>query len=430
LSPAIVQVGQFALAGVVALGVVGLGTAIAARRIGEREAITEARATAVARASSSIEPALTDAILIGDPAAVEAVGTVVRLGVLDKTMVRVKLWTPEGKVVYSDEPRLIGTTYTLGAAEQASIRTGAIEAEVSNLAKPENRFERRFGRLLEVYLPVHTPSGKPLLFEAYFPYSAVSSAGSRLWRSFAPITLGALVVLQLVQVPLAASLARRLRDRLVERQHLLQRALDASEIERRRIASELHDGVVQDLAGVAYALSGSARNVADDPARAALLESSAEQVRGSIKALRTLLVELYPPNLEGEGLESALTDLLAGVRARGVESELDTSSLHEPLPAPVAQLLYRGAQEALRNVVRHAQAHTVRVAVANDETTARLSVIDDGHGFDHAVLGGKVAGGHMGLRGLDGLVTDAGGTLRITSIIGGGTTIEVEAPIA
>ncbi len=172
---------------------------------------------------------------------------------------RVKIWNADGKILYSDEPRLIGEPYALGADELRSISSGAIDADVSDLSKPENRYERDSGKLLEVYLPIRTPSGETLLFEAYYRYSLVEHIGSRLWRSFAPIALGALLMLELVQIPFAWSLARRLRARLQERELLLHRALEASEVERRQIASDLHDGAVQDLAGVAYALSAAAR---------------------------------------------------------------------------------------------------------------------------------------------------------------------------
>ena len=130
-------------------------------------------------------PAITDALLAGDPAAVARVDRVVKRDVLDVSLVRVKVWTRNGTVVYSDEPRLIGSRYVLGAGEHASIDSGQIEAEVSDLAKPENRYERRRGKLLEVYLPIRTPSGEPLLFEAYFRYGAVQTSGRRLWNSFA-----------------------------------------------------------------------------------------------------------------------------------------------------------------------------------------------------------------------------------------------------
>ena len=127
---------------------------------------------------------------------------------------------------------------------------------------------------------METPSGKPLLFEAYYRYGLVSSNGSQLWRSFAPIALGALIALELVQIPLAYSLARRLRQRSAERELLLHQALEASDVERRHIASDLHDGVVQDLAGVAYALSAQTRGSTPGEPDPDVIESSASTVRG------------------------------------------------------------------------------------------------------------------------------------------------------
>ena len=423
------QVGQFAAVGVVALALVGVGTAVASQRAGEREAITDARALAVTKAQGVVGPAVSDALIAGDPAAQAQLDQIVRHGVLDQSIVRVKIWDAAGRIVYSDEPLLIGTTYQLGPDELGSLRSGAIEAEISDLAKPENRYERSFEKLLEVYLPIYTSSDTPLLFEAYFRYDAVSTSGSRAWRSFAPISIGALVLLELVQIPLAWSLARRLQQRLREREGLLQRALDASEVERRRIASDLHDGVVQDLAGLAYAFSGAARKT-DAPAEAQLFESSAEHVRESIKALRSLLVEIYPPNLEEEGLPSSLADLLARAQPRGVTPHLDTSELEKPLPAPVAQLLYRAAQESLRNVLQHAEARSVSMSVATPDGVAVLEVNDDGHGFELNGATVVASSGHVGLRALSGLVADAGGTMRIRSSPGQGTTVHVEVPLS
>ena len=279
------QVGQFTLAGIVAVAIVGLATAIASRRVGEREAIVDVRATALAKAQSLVEPVVTSGLVAGDPVAVSAVAFVVERDVLDDSLVRVKIWRRDGLIVYSDEARLIGSRYTLGAEERAALDSGLIKAEVSDLSKPENRFERSSGKMLEVYLPIQTPDGERLLFEAYFRYAAVSASGSRVWRSFAPITLGGLLALELVQIPLAWSLARRLRQRQHEREGLLQQALNASDLERRRIASDLHDGVVQDLVGVAFALGGAARHDDITDSSAHLLEQSAADVRVSIKAL-------------------------------------------------------------------------------------------------------------------------------------------------
>lgn len=424
-----VQVGQFALAGIVALAIVGLATAIASRRVGEREAISNARTTTLIKAEGLVEPALTGDLVNSDAAAMAHIGSVVRRDVLDDSLVRVKLWSGAGEVIFSDEPRLIGKTYGLGADERSAIRSGHIEAAVSDLTEPENRYERRWKKLLEVYLPVHTPGGRTLLFEAYFRYNAVSANGSRLWRSFAPISLGALVVLELVQIPLAWSLARRLRLRLRESEGLLQRALDASERERRQIASDLHDGVVQDLAGVAYSLSAAARQDPGSPPAPDALEGSAQTVRDGVRALRSLVIDLYPPNLREAGLETALGDLVDRARNRGMPTELDATGLGDRLPDAVAGLLYRSAQEGLRNALRHADARSVGVRAATAGRIAFLEVVDDGTGFDQVAAAARTAMGHLGLKALGGLLDDAGGSLTVRSQPGAGTTLRAEVPL-
>jgi signal transduction histidine kinase len=423
------QVGQFTLAGLIAVAIVGVATAVASQRVGQREAIEDARTQTVAKAQGFVEPVVTSSLATGDPAAIAEVDEIVKRDVLDASLVRVKVWSKDGTVVYSDEPRLIGTRYALGADERAALDEGLIEAEVSDLTKPENRYERSQGKLLEVYLPIRTPSGERLLFEAYFLYDDVVDAGSDVWRSFAPITIGALIALELVQIPLAYSLARRLRQRQVEREALLREALDASDVERRRIASDLHDGVVQDLAGVAFALGGSARRPDLPPDSAEVLDRSAAEVRESIKALRSLLVEIYPPNLDEEGLEAALTDLLARVNARDIAATLDATGLEQPLSSDVSGLLYRVVQETLRNVVAHAHASSVVVKVATIGESAVLDVADDGVGFDPEEADAAVRAGHLGLRGLTDRVTDAGGRLHVQSAPGAGTSIHVEVPL-
>jgi signal transduction histidine kinase len=422
-------IAQFTLVGLAALVIVGLATQIASQRVGEREAISDARTTTLVKAQGLVEPAITDGLTTAQPAAVAQVAAVVTKGVLDRDLVRVKIWTRGGLIVYSDEPRLIGTTYQLGADEIAAIDRGVIVAEVSDLSRPENVFERDQGKLLEVYLPVRTPSGQRLLFEAYFRYAAVSVAGRHIWRSFAPISIGALVALELVQVPLAWALARRLRDRQRERERLLQESIEVSDVERRRIAGDLHDGVVQDLAGVAYSLAGSSRSAGIPATTATLLEHSAAQVRDSIKSLRTLLVDIYPPKLADAGLESALADILTSVKNRGTAATLDIEGPVESLSEPVAALLYRATQEALRNVVTHSHARsaTVRLVVAGG--TATLDVTDDGVGFDSVVADVRAREGHFGLRGLTDRVSDAGGTVSVQSAQGEGTHVHVIVPI-
>ncbi|MDQ1698021.1 MAG: two-component system, NarL family, sensor kinase [Frankiaceae bacterium] len=420
---------QFTLAGIIAVAIVGVATAVASRRVGQREATVDARTTTLVKAQTVIEPAVTNGLLTAAPTAVAKIDAVVRKSVLDRSLVRVKVWTRDGTIVYSDEPRLEGSHYTLGVDEIAALDHGVIEAEVSDLSKPENRFERGHGKLLEVYLPIRAPDGKRLLFEANYRYDAVSASGNRIWRSFAPVSIGALIALELVQIPLAWSLARRLRSRQQERERLLRQAIDASDAERRRIASDLHDGVVQDLAGVAYQLAGSARREGLPPLTTSLLEESAAHVQDSIKSLRSLLVDIYPAKLAEAGLPAALTDLIAGVANRGIATGCDVEGLHDDLPDAVAALLYRAAQEALRNVVAHAQASHVQLTVASTGDRVWLDVSDDGVGFTPALAHERAAEGHLGLRGLTDLVAGAGGRLDIDSEPGSGTRMHVEVPI-
>jgi len=144
-----------------------------------------------------------------------------------------------------------------------------------------------------------------VIFEAYFKYSRVTQVGRTLWKQFAPIAIGALIALELIQIPIFITLARRLRAAQLQRERLLRHAIQASEAERRRIASDLHDGVVQELTGVSLSLAAASRS--DSPDASRMGEASAS-LRGSIKSLRSLLVEIYPPNLHEEGLEFALGD--------------------------------------------------------------------------------------------------------------------------
>ncbi|MDQ1455629.1 MAG: two-component system, NarL family, sensor kinase [Actinomycetota bacterium] len=425
-----IQIGQFALVGAIALVIVGLATSLASRRVGEREAITDARSSAVIKAQGLVQPAITDGILAGSKAEIARLDGVIRRDVLDGSLVRVKIWNRAGNILYSDEPLLTGEHYQLGAGELRSIDSGVIEAEVSDLAKPENRYEVSYGKLLEVYLPIHTPSQTPLLFEAYYRYSLVAQSGSRLWHSFAPISLGALVMLELVQIPIAWSLARRLRMRLRERELLLHRALEASDVERRQIASDLHDGAVQDLAGVAYALSAAARRESahGSEADSFIIEKSAESIRGSIRALRSLIADIYPPDFDEVSFDSAITDLMARASDRGLHTELDIQ-LADPLADSAARLLYRTTQEGLRNTLDHAEASSLTVSVKQGNGIAILEIVDDGRGFDPKDTPKSRAQGHFGLVALRGLVTDAGGRLDVRSAPKAGTTLRVEVPL-
>lgn len=241
-----------------------------------------------------VEPLLTPRLLAGDRAALTRLDRTVRRRILRGTpIVRVQTWDAHGRIVYSDAA-LIGACFPLGVDELAVLRRGGIAADASDLTRPENGSERGFRTLVEVYLGVHASDRTRLPYEDYERSTTISASSQRQWQGLLPALGGALAVLDVIQLPLAYSLARRQRRKQQEREELLRRAIDASDLERRRIAADLHDGAVQRLAGVSLALAaaagrnGTSERDQDDRLRAAVSEAAAE-AQETIRELRTLL---------------------------------------------------------------------------------------------------------------------------------------------
>jgi signal transduction histidine kinase len=192
--------------------------------------------------------------------------------------------------------------------------------------------------------------------------------------------------------------ARRLRD-----------SVAGAEAERARWARELHDETLQALGGLRMLVS-AARRRQDAGAMRAALEDVVTTIDGEIESLRTLIRELRPAALDELGPAPAIEELAARTAARhGLEvtTELDLGGRRSP---EVETALYRIIQEALTNAVKHAGAARVAVAAREDDGALRLSVTDDGRGFDPAAPG---AG--FGLAGMRERVLLLGGTLDVTS---------------
>ncbi len=170
----------------------------------------------------------------------------------------------------------------------------------------------------------------------------------------------------------------------------------------------------------------AAAETTDDPSAREVLLQSASSVRGSVKTLRSAIVGVYPPNLQQEGLASALSDLVARLERRDLLSTLEVDPGARFAPE-VDELLYRACQEALRNVEEHAAATTVHVVVRRDGDHAVLEVRDDGRGIMFDDVAQARAEGHMGMEILTDLVRDAGGELTIgPGEEGVGTVVRVE----
>ena len=424
-------VGRFVLASLVGVALVLAGSVWASRQAAEDEAISDARHATDMIATLIVEPNIEDSLPAGEPGAIARLDDVLgrRLGAAG--ILRVKIWAPYGRIVYSDEPRLIGSRYLLSDDDQEALEDGVTRAELSDLSRPENRYERSAGQLLEVYRVVHTPGGAPLLFETYSTYREATARERDIWSRFAPISAGALLVLLVLLTPLALRMVAQLRANQRERELLQARALDTSTAERRRIAGDLHDGIVQDVSASALLVAGAADRLRSGPDErsapqvADVLGQAATALRESVGSLRSLLVEIYPPDLERAGLAPALADLAARLRPRDIDVRIDVpASLH--LPAETASLFFRVAQEALVNVAKHAGATAVAITVTETADCHRLEITDDGVGFDLDDVRSRPRRGQLGLSVLTDLAATGGADLTVRTAPGHGTSLRLE----
>jgi signal transduction histidine kinase len=412
---------QFLVASFLLFGATWWATGKLSERAGRSEAVADARGTTDLLAHSVAEPAIPRKLIDIDPGAIDRFDR----AVLDRLMVgdvrRIKIWRADGTIVYSDETDLIGERFPLDTEQRQVLTSGTTEGGVSDLRRSENKFETDESGLLEVYTQIMSPEGTPLLFEAYYSVATVQERAHEVLTPFRRITAGALLAILLLGVPLIGALTSRLTRASRARERLMLRAMDSSEAERRRIARDLHDGVVQELAGTAFALSGSAREPGISPGLKGDLDRAGEAVRRSLRQLRSLLVEIHPPGLNAGSLAASLEDLTAPARSAGTAATVSVSGI-DGAPDHVVTLVWRTAQEAIRNAVRHARATHLSVEVTGDERQVRLVVKDDGVGFDPSAGSGE---GSYGLRGLKSLVEDGGGVVDVDSSPDDGTTVRM-----
>lgn len=221
-----------------------------------------------------------------------------------------------------------------------------------------------------------------------------------------------------------------------------QQLLVGREQERRRLAHDLHDGVVQQLIGISYQVAEGRRRVDNESdssvgqqpeEMASTLEVIRRGVLGVVTQLRGMISELRPAGLEELGLTTALEGYVAHLRRDGgaeVEIHLDLDESEVVVQDPIAICLFRVAQEALRNALRHANAKHIIVSLRLLADTAILFVQDDGCGFRvPSRLSQLTQTGHFGLVGMSERVTWTGGQLFIRSELGEGTEVTVKIPL-
>lgn len=203
-----------------------------------------------------------------------------------------------------------------------------------------------------------------------------------------------------------------------ERRRSVERSLGAQEAERRRVAQELHDGIGQSLTALMLQVDRAARRVpAEDPLHGELC-SAREAARTLLGEVREVATRLRPEALDDLGLVNALEALCARVGEQsGIAVRLSVDAGLPPLSPEAELVVFRVAQEALSNTLRHAGASAADLTLAvGDDGTVTLRASDDGRG-----LGGSVPG--AGIQGMHERALLLGGTCRLRTLEGGGTEV-------
>jgi signal transduction histidine kinase len=228
------------------------------------------------------------------------------------------------------------------------------------------------------------------------------------------------------------SLSDTLQRQSAQRGELLKRLITAQEDERKRVARELHDELGQALSGLAFQTEAIGKLIPTDTSGAILqLDQTRRLINATTEQMYNLIMDLRPSILDDLGLPAALHTharrLLSGC---GIDFQLETDGLIGRLPPELETVLYRIFQEALTNVVRHAQADQIRVMLACQGDTFYGSIVDNGRGFEPEGLQlGMDNGRGLGLLGMQERVAIFNGVLQIQSEPGLGTSIYISVPI-
>ena len=414
---------RFLMVGLVSVIVVATPATLWIRAVSERYTVDSAYHVTQRLADFAIAPMLTADLMAGERAALKHLDDRLDGWLVNGGVEEIMVWDASGRVVYSNVESHVGELLaaTVPALDvlHGSTRTTEVSPEVEAIHESHTNARDLVG----VLVSISTRDGQPLIVEAYYDAELVGRHHAGILLSVLPLVLLSLLALQLAQLIPAVRLARRIQGHRTAQQSLIQRSLDASDKERKRIARHLHDDVIQGLSGLAYALESQEYHGPQE--QRSLFKDARTLLQENVTRLREMTSSLYPSDLKELGLNEALMLLGSPLAARSIEVRMDLRDT--PVDSVQAALLYRFAREALTNVTKHARASTVHINLESNADCIFLRIQDDGLGFN---LEASAPVGHLGMTIMRDSIEDTGGSLDVSSGIGEGTTLTATLPVS
>jgi signal transduction histidine kinase len=360
-------------------------------------------------------------------------------------VVSLKVWRPDGVIIYSPDRELIGDQYPVEGSLAAAL-DGEITAEMSSLDDEENVSEQGFDHLLEMYLPVRERGSDNIIAVAEF-YQTPTELDQQVFSAQLTSWLVVAVAVALAYM-LLFGIVRRGNDTIVRQQQALrsqvtelstllnqneqlrgrvktaaERTTTLSERNLRRISSDLHDGPGQMLALAMLRLE----RLRAKPTAEAEYDELQTALNDALRDMRSIAAGLRLPELESLSTADTVRRVVDDhVRHSGtpVTMEIDEPLRDAPLPTKIA--LFRALQELLSNSTRHGDGVDIRVRVAQENGWLRATVSDGGPGFASEVVGAE---GHLGLAGIREQAELLGGTFEVAPRDAGGAEVTVRWPM-
>ncbi|MBR9860542.1 PAS domain S-box protein [bacterium] len=220
------------------------------------------------------------------------------------------------------------------------------------------------------------------------------------------------------------STGRNITDMVVQNQKTLEQVYESVESERSRIAADIHDGLGQKLTAALF----TARSLfLNEQSKQGLKEELVEILKEALDESRTIARSMIPKSVEEFGLEASLRDLMSHTEmSTGIKTEVEIKTKNQRLPIMFEKHLFRIAQEAVTNAIKHAEASTLSMKFKEDEHSLWMQVKDDGIGID---IVGKEEETTLGLRSIENRINLLNGSVNISRNSPQGTTVDVKVPL-